>query len=112
MPRANYEIVTLGIAPLYNGAASNVVNRVLQRAAAIDVTTTATAAGSRPTVPASPTGEPLYARITALDGPILVAWGENPTASATAPDCLRIEAGSVEVIPVQASQRLSFLEVA
>lgn len=84
----------------------NVLRDVQGTPARLAVTGTATTAGSRPVAPAGAR----YARVTAVDGNVIVAWGADPTASQT--NGIVIPAGMVEPVPIEEGQKLSFIELA
>lgn len=109
--RARVEFVTMGIGQNADGVHTNIIRSRLQSDALLAVSTSATSAGSRPTAPAASAspGRQIYARVTCLDNPIYVAWGADPTATAT--NSLMLTANGVEMIPVASGDKLSFLEV-
>lgn len=109
---ARVEFVTMGVGPLYNGVHANVLRQRLQSDAILAVTGTATSGGSRPTAPAASAapGEQIYARVTAIEAAIYVAWGADPTATAT--NSLMLVPNVAEMIPVAGGDKLSFLAVA
>ena len=109
--RARVEFVRLGSGEKDDSVHANIIRSVLSSVAVLAVSSSATSSGSRPTAPTAATGSgrPLYARVTCLDNPIYVAWGADPTATAT--NSLLLPAGTTEVIPVAAGDKLSFLEV-
>lgn len=76
----------------------------------LEVTGSATASGQRPIVPNTyPDGE-IYCRLTAIDEPVYVAWGANPTASgALAANELRLSSELPDAIAVKGGNRLSFI---
>lgn len=95
---------------------SPILRKVISSLPLITVTTTATLAGSRPAAPAQADPDsPYYARVTAIDNPVLVAWDDtdanDPTASDASGPGVRIEAGSVELIPMIEGRKMSFIEV-
>ena len=104
-----YEWVTLGIGALHDGSAPNVLRSIVGSGAALPVTGSATAAGSRPVAPASERA-PLFARITAIDGNVVVATGADPTASQT--NGILVMQGGVELLPVAPGDKLSFVGLA
>ncbi len=106
--RIRIEWVSLGFGYQTNGVAMNVVGSVLS-AVNLNVTTSATDAGSRPVAPAPSQGGSLYARLTALDNPVIAAWGADPTATST--NGVRLCVDQPEVVPVLTGDKLSFLEV-
>lgn len=110
MARAQVSFVQLYDGVRIGGSPNPILRRVTSTLALIDVAETATAAEDRPEVP-SPADNlsQLYARVTALEGNIMVAWGDDPTASET--EGLLILANSVEVIPVRPGEKLSFIAV-
>ena len=107
MAYVRVEFITLGIGPNYHGRHENVIDKVVASEAALSVGATATAAGSRPT---APTGVArIHARITATSGKLIAAWGADPTASQT--NGIALTEGAVEVVPVAAGDKLSFIEL-
>lgn len=79
----------------------------------VDLTViTVTAPGSRPVAPRPPKGTPgmLAARITVLTGQVRVAFGDDPTASATNGITATTTAQLAPLI-VAAGDKLSFIEV-
>lgn len=105
MATLRVEWVNLSVGPLNDGGAANVVVGVLGAAAKFSVTGTATAAGSRPAAPAGAR----YARVTVTSGNAIVAWGADPTASQT--NGLLVPAGTSELVPVAAGEKLSFVDL-
>lgn len=71
----------------------------------ITVTGTATTSGSRPVVPDAC----YFARVTAFDAAVIVAWGDDPTAAVGSG--LVIAAGRSEQIPVVPGNKLSFIDL-
>lgn len=114
MARVRITFITLGRGDAIDGAGEAVIDGVVGASTALDVTTTATAAGSRPVAPSAPPGEPLYARIINRTGTgagtIVVAWGTDPTASLASG--IMIEAGQAEVVRCQPGDLFSFIEIA
>lgn len=106
MAKVRVEWITLGVGPLYNGKHENVLDEIVQAEPLIDVTTTATAPASRPLAPA---GELVHARITAVTGDVIAAWGPDPTAAQT--NGVLVLEGGVELVPVVQGDRLSFVEL-
>jgi hypothetical protein len=102
------EWVRLSSGPGFDGGEVNIIKAVHGQRAALAVTAAPTAAAERPVAPAG--GDMLYARVTALAGNIVVAWGDDPTADQL--NGVSILAGGVEPIPVLPGQRLSFVELA
>ena len=80
-------------------------------AASIDdfaVTSTATAAGSRPSVPDGGIDRTFSAvRLTASDYPVYVAWGDDPTATLT--NSVKLLPGIPEVIVMRDGDKMSFI---
>lgn len=110
MARAQVSFIQIFDGVRITGGPVAVLRSVATTLAPIDVDGTATSGESRPVVPAPADGlSQLYARVTALDGPIMAAWGDDPTASATSG--LLIVADATELIPVQTGEKLSFIEV-
>lgn len=89
----------------------NIVRRSLgSEGAPLEVTDTATAGGSRPVVPKFGSNSTTHVRLTAIGGPVYVAWGSNPTAAATGAG-LRLTEEFPEVIEVNAGELMSFIVV-
>lgn len=113
MAKVRVEFITLGESESKD-AAPNVLVGMIGSGVTLDVTSTATTAGNRPTAPAFAgnvkTGEVMYARVSGVTGAVVVAWGTNPTA--TQANGVLVMEGSIELIPVEAGQRLSFIELA
>lgn len=109
MGKLRIEYVQLGAGRNVDGTAVNVIKRVIASAPTLAVTTTATAAGSRPTVPPLQNGEPHITRLTALEGNLIVAWGSNPTAADN--QGLLLMEGMCEGIPMAAGDLISAIEV-
>jgi hypothetical protein len=109
MARAKVEFVHMGEGTIVDGRGINVLQSVVTTLDYITVTDTATAAESRPAAPPPlEGGGAMYARVTAVDGPVIVAWGANPTASATSG--VRLCEDQPEMIPVVTGTLLSFVE--
>jgi hypothetical protein len=70
------------------------------------VTGVATAAESRPVVPTGPDSRRYYAVVTALGGPVYVAWGADPTATSNG---LRVDPGGPRAITCNPGDKLSFI---
>ncbi|MBX9757199.1 MAG: hypothetical protein K2Y29_00370 [Beijerinckiaceae bacterium] len=105
--RVKVEFIHLGDGARIDGGAENVIETLVQANDYLAVTTTVTVAGSRPAAPA-PTGKgQMYARVTALDNPVIVAWGSNPTASNTSG--VRLQADRDELFPVSQGDLLSIM---
>lgn len=100
------EIVHVGEGLDVSRSARNVIHGLAQTLATISVTTAATLGGSRPVVPAS--DRRIYARITPIDGNVIVAWGADPTASDTSG--IIVTAGTTELIHVRPGELLSLIE--
>ena len=100
------EWINLAVGLLHDGGAANVVKEVAGAATKLSVTSTATEPGSRPQAPVGVR----YARITAIEGFSIVAWGADPTAAQD--NGLLVHEGQVEAIPVVAGEKLSFVELA
>ena len=105
MATVRVEWINLAVGMLHDGGAGNVVKAVVGTATKLAVTSTATAAGSRPTAPAGAR----YARVSGVDGNSIVAWGADPTAAQD--NGLLVSAGQAEAIPVTAGDKLSFVEL-
>jgi hypothetical protein len=105
MAAVRVEWINLAVGPLYDGGSANVVKDVVGAATKLAVTSTATAAGSRPQAPAGAR----YARVTAIEGNAIVAWGADPTAAQD--NGLVVAEGQVEAIPVAGGEKLSFVEL-
>lgn len=106
--RVKVEYVYLGDGRTVDGASENVIEKIVSVLDYIAVTDTATAAESRPVTPAATGAGQMYARVTALDAPVIVAWGADPTASVTSG--LRLPMDQPEAVPVSPGELLSFLE--
>lgn len=104
--RARVEFVTMSRAAA--GRHDNIIRSLIAATAILAVSTSATSAGSRPTAPATAPAD-TYARVICLDNPVYVAWGPDPTATAT--NSLMLTPGVAEMIPVGPGDKLSFLEV-
>lgn len=107
MASARIEFVRLAMG---HGETRNYVNTIhsVYGVADLEVTSTATVAASRPTAPTFDSYTRGHARVTAIGAPIIVAFGDNPTASAAGLG-IRIEAGATDVLPVLVGQKLSFI---
>ena len=105
MTNVRVEWVTLGTGALYDGTAPNVLRAVAGAAVLLTVGTTATSAGSRPQAPAM--DHTLFARISAIDGAVIAAFGVNPTAAAN--NGVLVLEGQVELLPVVPGDLLSFI---
>jgi hypothetical protein len=106
--RVKVEFVHLGDGVLQDGKAQNIIQTLVQANDYRAVTTSATSGGSRPAAPSTTGIGPMYARVTALDNPVIVAWGTNPTASVTSG--IRLQIDRDELIPVMPGELLSFME--
>jgi hypothetical protein len=102
------EWVKLSNSPGYDGGQQNIIKTVHGSRSALSVTGTATSAGSRPVAPS--VDGPLYARVTAVTGNSIAEFGADPTATQT--NGLLVIEGGVELIPVLAGDKLSFIELA
>ncbi len=105
MASVRVEWINLAVGLLYDGGATNVVKDVAGNAAKLAVTSTATAAGSRPVAPS----DARYARVSAVEGNSIVAWGADPTAAQD--NGILVPEGQVEAIPVIPGEKLSFVEL-
>lgn len=111
MARAQISFVQIFDGVRIMGGPNAIIRSVTSTLAPIDVDGTATAGEARPVVPVpADTMSQLYARVTALDGALMAAWGADPTASDTSG--LLIVSDATELIPVEAGDKLSFIEVA
>jgi hypothetical protein len=108
MATAIVEWVRLSSGPGFDGGEINIIKAVYGQRSALAVTAVATAPASRPVAPAG--GDMLYARVSAVAGNIIAAWGDDPTADQQ--NGLMILAGNVELIPIASGQKLSFVELA
>lgn len=109
MARAKVEWVHMGEGTMIDGRGANVLQKIISALNYITVTTSATESGSRPAAPPPlEGGGAMYARVTALDAPVIVAWGADPTASNTSG--VRLGTDQPEMIPVVQGSLLSFLE--
>lgn len=105
MASVRVEWINLAVGMLHDGGAANVVEDVAGTATKLAVTSTATEAASRPVAPAGAR----YARVSAVAGNSIVAWGADPTAAQN--NGLLVTEGQVEAVPVAAGQKLSFVEL-
>ncbi|WP_425962649.1 hypothetical protein [Rhizobium nepotum] len=112
MVAVRYEWIKLGRADATKipgistaGIADNVIADSVGTSGNLTVTTTATASGSRPAAPVD--SDKLYARLTAIDGPVHVVKGTNPTATLT--NGLRLVPNVPEVLAVKSGDLLSFI---
>jgi hypothetical protein len=109
--RLRIEFITLGADTLRSGVPADVVQSLLG-AADLVTSTTVTVAGSRPVAPAGCS----FALLRALDAPVIVAWGTNPTAVASAAgtpnDGLRLQAGDQVAVATHQGMLFSAIEVA
>ncbi|MDP2358623.1 MAG: hypothetical protein Q8M31_21570 [Beijerinckiaceae bacterium] len=112
--RLRVEFVSLGMGQIENGVASNIIFD-LYSAATINVTTSATEAQSRPVVPAFGGKSHGYAILRALDNPVVVAWGANPTAvstpNGTPNDGKRLQADEEVAVYLRSGWLISAIEV-
>jgi hypothetical protein len=107
--RAKVEFIHLTEGTRVDGRSSNLIESVVSSIDYVAVSTIATSGGSRPAAPAPEEGRgQLWARVTALDNPVIVAWGSDPTASNTSG--VRLPTDQPECIPVVEGDLLSFLE--
>ena len=106
MSNVRVEWVTLGTGALYDGTAPNVLRAAVGSATLLTAGATATAAGSRPQAPAA--DRSLFARVSAVDGPVIAAFGANPTAAAN--NGVLILEGQIELLPVVPGDLLSFIQ--
>lgn len=107
MASVRYEWIKLGRSVGTTGWADNVITDTIGSGATLTVTTSATAANSRPVAPNSGKVGELYARLTAIDGPVHVEKGTDPTATLT--NGLRLVPGVPEVLAVAPGSLLSFI---
>lgn len=99
--KVRVEWITLGL----GGWAENVI-KDWSDGVTLDVSTTATDAGDRPTAPTG--GDVMaYARLTATGGPVYAAKGADPTANLA--NSLRLANGIPEVVGVMDGHKLSFI---
>jgi hypothetical protein len=106
MATVRVEWINLSVGLLHDGGSTNVVKDVIGEAAVVAVTSVATTPESRPDAPR----DARYARVTAVEGNSIVAWGEDPTAAQD--NGLLILEGNVEAVPVADDEKLSFIELA
>jgi hypothetical protein len=99
------EFIRLGEGIIASGSARNVISECVQSLAAITTSGTATAPESRPAAPSSL--NKLYARVT-TDAPVYLAWGADPTASATSG--IKLLADIPEVISISPGQLISLVD--
>lgn len=107
MASVRYEWIRLGRAIGTTGWADNVITDTVGAGGTLTVTTTATATNNRPVAPASGKVGELYARLTAIDGPVHVEKGQNPTVTLT--NGLRLVPNVPEVLAVSPGDLLSFI---
>lgn len=107
MASVRYEFVKLGRAVGTSGWADNVITDSVGTGGTLAVTTTATTADSRPVAPNVGLVGQLYARLTAIDGPVHVEKGSDPTATLT--NGLRLVPNVPEVLAVKPGELLSFI---
>lgn len=118
MANVRVEFMTLGTSPGFDNHSSGVLKALLGTPVKLAVSSTATVAASRPVAPNLPSpANParadygrIYARVTAIDGNVIVQTGSDPTAAQT--NGVLVLAGSVEPIPLLAGEKLSFIELA
>ncbi|HZH53257.1 MAG TPA: hypothetical protein VEZ16_15410 [Microvirga sp.] len=111
--RARIEWATLGEGRSLNGSAHNIIQGLHGAAVTLDVTAAPTAGAARPAAPGFGLHGMGYALVRCLgssDAPVVVAWGEDPTA--TAANGKLVEPG--EEVPVFCRQGtlFSFVEAA
>lgn len=87
------------------GIADNVIADIIGTSGNLAVTTTATSSGNQPTAPDDP--NKIYVRLTAIDGPVHVLKGANPTVTLT--NGMRLVAGIPEVLAIKSGEKLSFI---
>ena len=102
MTTARIEFLKLGVGALYDGTPENCIAGV-HAVAEIEATATATAGNARPAAPVKG-----MARVIALGGPIIVAFGYDPTAARLTPG-VYVTDGSDVVVPVNAGDFISVL---
>jgi hypothetical protein len=107
MASVRYEYIKLGRSVGTTGWADNVIIDSVGTGGNLPVTTTATAAAGRPTVPTIGKVGELYVRLTAIDGPVHVEKGIDPTVTLT--NGLRLVQNVPEVIAVSPGDKLSFI---
>lgn len=107
--RARYEWVTLGFGVLRNGVSEGIITAMHGTPGTIAVSTTVTVAGNRPAAPDFGGQASGYALVRALDNPVIVAWGANPTAADASGK--RLQPDEEIAIFLKSGDLLSFLEV-
>lgn len=112
--RLRIEFVSLG-SSVRLGRIDPTIIMNIYGATALDVSSTATSSGSRPTTPAFGSSTSGYAILRGLDNPIVVAWGDNPTAvdtpTGTPNDGKRINPGEEVAIYVTTGTKFSAIQV-
>ena len=103
-----------------NGNNGGMIRKVAGRITNLSLTTTVLAAELRPVVPAAPAGwenVQMWVRLVALDNPVVVAWGTDPTVSTTpgtdpvaGADSIRVLRETEVFIPVTSGWKLSAVE--
>jgi hypothetical protein len=110
--RARIEWVTLGEGRSLNGSAHNIIQSIHGEARTLNVTAAPTGAASRPVAPrfgVDFTGYALVRCLGSSDNPVAVAWGEDPTASASGGKL--IEPGEEVPVFCQEGTLFSFAEI-
>lgn len=107
MSAVRIEWLHLGIGQLIDRVGANLPSTVLAVVPSFAVDGAPTTPGNRPVAPGTASELPTHARIHALDGPVIVAWGADPTAAENAG--LRVDPGAPVVVPVTGGDKLSFV---
>lgn len=107
MASVRYEWIKLGRSVGTTGWADNVITDSVGAGGNLTVTTSATTANQRPKAPSGGRVGELYVRLTAIDGPVHVEKGTDPTATLT--NGLRLVPGVPEVLAVAPDNLLSFI---
>lgn len=103
MARARIEWVI----PVHKDFDQQLIQEIVSVVPEFSVGDTATVAGDRPVAPDVRAGSWLYAIVHCLDAPIFVAWGSDPTASASTG--IRVKPGTDQTFKVSEGDKLSFI---
>lgn len=109
--KARVEWIRLGsgLGADFDRVAHNVI-KSFHGAVIVDVSTGATPAAGRPAAPDFGPAKAGYALVRCLGNPLVVAWGDDPTADAL--NGKYLEPGEEIPIAVRTGERLSFIEAA
>jgi hypothetical protein len=110
MSTVRIEWLHLGIGQLIDRAGSNLPNAVLAVIPSFSVGPAPTVPANRPAAPGTVSALPTHAKVHALDGSVIVAWGSDPTAAEDSG--LLIEPGEPALIPLTSGDKLSFIATA